>query len=121
MQSFGLYIGFSFSWYIRGPYSSDLAKKGYELAKRFDQTPDVRFSKKASEQTFDEFLRFLGERKSDAYWLETLASIHFLRSTYPRKTRNEINEIIQRKQPYLTLIEYEKAWNHLKKYGLIGD
>ena len=52
LQAFGLYLGYVFSWYIRGPYSSELARKGYDLTRIYHTAPKVRFSRKISEEKF---------------------------------------------------------------------
>lgn len=120
LQAFGLYLGYKFSWYIRGPYSPTLTRKGYELARKFEETPDVRFTKEPSEKRFNEFLEFLGEKKYDPTWLETIASIHFLKHMYPKRTEKKIMEMVLQKQPYLTIEECKEAWHHLEEFDLIS-
>lgn len=119
LQAFGLYFGYRFSWYIRGPYSPALTREGYGLVQGFKQAPTIRFRKTSSEERFNEFLKFLGNRKNDSNWLETLASIHFLKHQYPKETKEEIIDIVLEKQPYLTVEECMKAWTHLEKFGLV--
>lgn len=119
LQSFGLYLGYSFSWYIRGPYSPALTRKGYELVHKFEKSPNISFVEGSSEDRFRDFLDFLGEKKNDANWLETLASLHFLKQIYPRRTKVQIMRMVLLKQPYLTLAECERAWDYLRKYELI--
>ena len=121
MQAFGLYIGIPFSWYLHGPYSTVLAKHGYELARKYEKVPIIRFAKESSEERFQLFIDFLGTRKDDAVWLEALASIHFLRSTYPNLRRKEIISMVLRKQSHLTSEECGEAWNYLVKYKLINE
>lgn len=119
LQAFGLHLGYRFSWYIRGPYSPALARKGYELVKRIAESPNVRFAKDSAENRFHEFLEFLGERKYDADWMETLASVHFLKHAYPKSTQKEIMKKVLRKQPYLTVEQCVEAWEYLEEYGLL--
>lgn len=119
LQAFGLYLGYRFSWYIRGPYSPALARKGYELVKKIAESPDVRFVKDSAENRFRDFFDFLGEKKYDADWMETLASIHFLKHTYPKRTQKEIMKKVLRKQPYLTVDQCVEAWEYLEKHGLL--
>lgn len=120
LHAFGLQLGYRFTWYIRGPYSPALARKGYELTRKFKESSDVRFARESSEQKFREFLEFLGEKKNDAIWLETLASIHFLKHMYPVRAEEKIIEMVLQKQPYLTPSEIKNALSHLKKYGLMS-
>jgi len=121
LQAFGLYLGYRFSWYLRGPYSPDLARDGFELVAIYEETPLVRFKRLEAEKRFLQFLAFLGDKKNDAKWLETLASIHFLKRVYPPLTKNEIFEKIREKQPYIDREYFEKAWEHLRKHGLISS
>ena len=87
--------------------------------KKFPESRDVRFAKDSAQNRFREFLEFLGERKYDADWMETLASIHFLKHAYPEKTQKEIMKKVLLKQPYLTVEQCMEAWKHLEKYGLL--
>lgn len=119
LQAFGLYLGYKFSWYIRGPYSPDLAREGFTLLKEYETSPDVKFENPNSEKKFCKFNEFLHDRKCDPDWLETLASIHFLANIYPKKGKEEIFKTVMRKQPYITMKQCEEAWNYLKEYGLI--
>lgn len=122
LQAFGLFLGFKFSWYIRGPYSSLLAHYGYKLAKTKRDIPLARFSRMKSEKRFEQFSRFLGSRKDDAEWLEILASIHLLRNLYPSYSKVKILRLVASKQPYFSMSICKEAWTHLEKYGLIeGD
>jgi uncharacterized protein YwgA len=121
LQAFGLFLGYGFSWYIRGPYSPLLAHHGYNLAKAKKKVPLVRFTTKKSEKKFDEFLDFLSSKKDDADWLEILASIHLLRRLYPNYSKVKILKLVESKQPYFSKEICEKAWNDLKKYGLVGE
>src|SRR5437870_2018728 len=90
LQAFGLYLGYPFSWYIRGPYSSLLSSDAYALAKVYDKAHTLRFENLESEKRFQYFMNFLGDRLTDSDWLERLASIHFLRHVHPRKSKDEI-------------------------------
>lgn len=121
LQAFGLYMGFTFSWYIRGPYSPMVARYGYQLAKLKRKVPLVRFARAKSEMRFKEFLDFLGSRNNDAEWLEIIASIHLLKKLYPRKSKSKILELVAQKQPHFSMHECTEAWNHLREYGLLGE
>jgi len=119
MQAFGLYLGFDFSWYLRGPYSPMLAHYGYEIAKMPTEMPISRFSDPLSEKKFQEFLEFLGPERENVEWLEILASIHMQKKLHPWKSKNDILKIVVQKQPYFTIEECREAWNYLVRHGLI--
>lgn len=121
LQAFGLFLGFRFSWYIRGPYSSTLAHYGYKIAKMKKEIPLARFTPAESERRFERFLRFLGSKKNDADGLEILASIHLLKKLYPNHSRAKILQLVASKQPYFTITACKEAWDHLRKNGLIEE
>lgn len=119
LQAFDLYLGYQFSWYIRGPYSTQLAHEGYALVDIYEDTPPAKFVEMESEKRFLEFLSFLNDRREDADWLERLASIHFLNLVYPKMSKEDIIKRVMVKQPSLTREKCEEAWNYLKKYKLL--
>ncbi len=120
LQEFGLYLGYRFSWYLHGPYCSILARDGFELTEKNIELPDVKFVETKDEERFAKFIDFLGTKRDDAIWLEVLASIHFLKKIYPQKAKNEIFEIVMKKQIQSnSLQKCEDAWGYLKKFELI--
>ena len=119
MQAFGLYIGYSYSWYLRGPYSVELTREAYELADQFEKTPFVKFVERNAENRFLEFMRFLNDRKNDHRWLELVASIHFLFAAWPSKTRREIYRELRGKIPRLSEAEFQHSLKYLTEYGLL--
>lgn len=119
MQAFDLYIGYNFSWYIRGPYSADLTKDGFELRTIYDAIPNGKFHDDKDERRFTQFLKFLGDKKNDADWLEIVASIHFLKKVYPNLTKEQIITRVKNKQPYFTQSMCQNAWHHLKQWVML--
>ncbi len=65
LQAFDLNLGYQFNWYLRGPYSPDLAHATYSLADCYDKEVVIEFSNTRAEERFGEFLRFLGKRKNE--------------------------------------------------------
>ncbi len=119
LQAFGLYLGYKFSWYIYGPYSTELARNGFELIEIYDKVPEMGFVEEGNEKVFLKFLLFLGERKNDSNWLEALASIHFLKKLYPGESKERIINKVMDKQPYFNKEICEDAWSYLELFGLI--
>ncbi len=119
LQSFGIYLGYHFSWYIHGPYSTTLAKDGFDLIDKYNNAPMVKFSKIRNDLLFKKFLIFLGQRKNDADWLEILASIHILKTLYPTETKEDIINKVIDKDPHFRREICEHAYEHLNKFGLI--
>lgn len=121
LQAFGFYLGYKFNWYIRGPYCPNLASDGYKLVEKYEKIPEVYFARLEDDASFRRFLSFLGDKKTDADWLELLASIHALRKLGISE-KSEIFKEVRKKQPYLSSGMFAAAWNHLRKHGLVqGD
>jgi len=119
MQSFGVYLGHNFSWYLRGPYSSHLASVGFALQDIYHKIPTAGHFEKDIQQKFDNFLEFMENKKHDPDRLEILASIHFLKKIYPNMTKAEIIEKVKNKQKYFTKKQCEEAWQELKERSMI--
>lgn len=121
LQNFGLYFGYRFSWYVYGPYSPSLASDGFDLAEHYDQLPSYEFADEDAEERFEQFLAFLGEKRSDPQWLEALASVHSLRRLYPRDSQEEIVKRVARKQPYFSEEQARQAWEYLDRHNLLDQ
>jgi len=119
MQCFGLYIGYGFSWYIRGPYSPALTKDAYSLVSDYEELPMVAFVRKVDEDKFEKFLSFLGNNLNNEEWLECVASIHFLYNNESRKDKGYIFSKIKNKMPNLDEILFDKCWKYLEEYEMI--
>lgn len=120
-HGFGLNIGYNFSWYIRGPYSTELTKDGYELIQYFDQLPHGKFKDPDNEVQFNKFIEFLGQKIADPNWLEITASIHFLKMREKNLSKKNIIEKVKDKQVYFTESQCEESWNYLEKWNLVNN
>lgn len=118
MQAFDVYIGHTFSWYLRGPYSSHLASLGFQLQENYDKIPEGKFEK-GTQKKFEAFLSFMKDKKSNPDRLEILASIHFLKKIYSKMSKAEIIEKVKNKQKYFTKKQCEDAWIELKNKDMI--
>ena len=118
MQAHGIYIGYDFSWYLRGPYSSHLANIGFQLEENYDNIPKGMFEKSVQKK-FQVFLKFMEDKKNNPDRLEILASIHFLKKIYPNMLKTKIIKTVKNKQKYFTKKECENAWNELEGRNLI--
>jgi len=119
MQAFGVYLGHSFSWYLRGPYSSHLASVGFALQDVYGRIPTAGHFDKKTQKKFERFVGFMEDKKTDPGRLEILASIHFLRKIYPKMAKGEIIEKVKNKQRYFTKKQCEDAWQELTGWSLI--
>lgn len=87
VEAFGVYLGYDFSWYLRGPYCTRLAKTGFELEQIADRIEDgakTKFADPSMQKKFERAVRFIGsimDGPADTERLEIAASIHILLQT----------------------------------------
>ena len=85
LQVHGIYLGYDFSWYIRGPYCTTLAAAGFALDDFYHHIPknpkDAGFANRTIQRRFDKFAKFINGKENDAKFLEAAASLHFLLKT----------------------------------------
>ena len=119
LQSFGVYMGYRFSWYVRGPYSTRLASNGFALRGIYEGLPAGSFGTKRVQSKFERFLGFMGDKKDDPDRLEILASIHFLKSVYKAMPKSKILTKVKNKQSYFTQRQCQEGWDELVRWNLI--
>jgi uncharacterized protein YwgA len=120
LQSYGINLGYKFSWYIHGPYSPDLTKDAFRLQKVFPQIPMAEFGDKKVEKCFEGFLNFVGEKKKDGDWLEQLACTHFLKVLNPEEEKTEVIHKVLKHEYHFTKEQCQKAWDYLEQNNLIS-
>lgn len=123
IQEFGIYLGYkNFSWYLRGPYSSELTKIGFKLKDVYDELPKSgRFTDDDVEARFKEFLEFIQDKKENDECLELLASLHWAKKKNPDKDKDAIIQFLIGLKPKLSIENYEHAWDCLESYNLIDS
>lgn len=121
LQTFNIYLGYEFSWYIRGPYCSTLSTHGFALREIYDRIParKVRFESLSVQKRFERFQKFIKGRESDIKFLEVAASLHLLSVTEGLDGDNTVKELIDRKPGLFTPKECADAQEELKKWGLL--
>lgn len=79
-QSFGIDLDYSFSWYLKGPYSKIVARDGYSIYEslRNGQTPNLDESL-SNDERLNQFREFISPYMNDPTWLEIAASLVYLR------------------------------------------
>lgn len=95
LQSYGLKLGYGFSWYKYGPYSQDLVFDAYTVLGaekgKYKQDAETLTFSESCKQKFAEFRRICESILQSAEHLELLASVCFLCKTwYPSVERSEI-------------------------------
>ena len=98
LQTKGINLGYSYSWYIYGPYSTGLTRDAYNISD-FSKFKAVGFADAKDENTFQDFVHKI-KNKSE-FWMEVAASIHFLKKIYPNKSKAQIvNDIRSKRQAF---------------------
>lgn len=132
VEAFGVYLGYDFSWFLRGPYCTNLARTGFELEQLVDSIPDdakARFLDKGKQKRFDRcvnFIRSIMDGPRDLDRLEIAASVHLLAQN-PRASQKDVFERVVSKIPgnagrRAELLETcQKMWDALSANSLLPD
>jgi hypothetical protein len=107
VQEAGLQLGYSFNWYVRGPYSPGLTSDYYQIASN-RETIEADASSYTLSQPAREAVQEVGgianapaqTNLPKVLWLELIASIAFLVRRY-RMSRESAEAKIQTSKPYL--------------------
>lgn len=83
LQAYDIYLGYDFSWYIRGPFSIILSKCGLALERIYREVPkdEVWFDSKRVQERFTAFKSFIDGKIHDPGYLEMVASLHMLKAS----------------------------------------
>lgn len=132
VEAFGVYLGYDFSWYLRGPYCTSLARAGFELEQIMGNIPDdaeAKFLKKDVQERFDRCIEFLGsimDSSGDLDRLEIAASIHLL-ARNPDASPEDIFARVVSKMPgnearSAELLDMcKKMWDAMSRRSLLPD
>ena len=123
LQAFDVYLGYDYSWYLRGPYCSNLAASGFALAEFYGDIPGgsrMSFSSSAVHGRFEKFVEFIAGREADTDFLEMAASFHFLEKG-GGLSRDEIFEKVRNKRkPSFTESRCREVRSNLEEWDLVG-
>ncbi len=119
LQSFGIYLGYDFSWYLRGPYCPSLTINAFALQDIYDDIPKhekVRFATSTAQEAFEKFQEFVKGKDIDD--LEILASLRYQKQL-GKNDDNTVKKIVKAKQDRFTLEKVNKMWSELEKWNLV--
>ena len=121
LQAHGIYLGYDYSWYLRGPYCTTLAKRGFVLESVYEAIPSNAksvFADPTIQQKLDKFKEFIDGKEMDTDYLEILASLHILKME--GLERDKAVEIVHAKKPgAFTKKQCYKIWdNDVQKLSL---
>ena len=121
LQTFDIYLGYDFSWYIRGPYCSTLSTCGFALKHIYNKIPGkkIRFSDPAVQERFKKFQKFIKGHETNPEFLEIAASLHYLNVAGAPEKDNTIRKLMEKKPGRFTPARCEEVWEELKKWHLL--
>lgn len=108
-------LGYSYGWYLKGPYSPRLTRDYYEFSQASLEENGV--SLKTTVKNLLRPIKDLISQKPDgvilAHWLELLASIHYLRESW-NLDRVGVEAKIGETKPHLTGL-VDSGWEALQQ------
>lgn len=128
LQEFGVKLGYSYGFYLYGPYSSELTTDAFFLKSMKDNASvaveEAEFSKeeeKAIQRAIDFFSKLDKDKSQQAYNLELLSSLHFLWniSYFTPKTKEDTFRRLKAKKQIKDDNELEKLWQTLTTNSLL--
>ena len=100
LQTYGLQLGYGFSWYRYGPYSQDLVYDAYMVLgsekNRYERTARSWNFSDGTINRFNEFRNICGDVLNNPKQLELVASVDFVRKTWhPEATQSKMPKIFK--------------------------
>lgn len=99
LQAHDIYLGYDFSWYVRGPYCTALTAAGFMLDGFYsmlpaDQGKSEGFTNSVVRDRFKRFTKFVKNNEMDTNFLEAAASLHFLLEAGKVETSVEAVDVV---------------------------
>jgi len=115
VQYSGLNLGYEFILYLHGPYSTMLAREGFDIP-NLNECQELKFENQELEQKFLALLNFLKDKKDDEDTMEIIASLLLFHKIYPDKNEEEIIRLVEDKSPKFNgrIEEIKKDLSELK-------
>ncbi len=115
LQASGIYPGYDFSWYLRGPYCSILTANAFALASIYDDIPEdepLKFTTTMYQKHFRNFLEFVKQKDTDS--LEIAAYIHCFKKIHKEYDDEKIKKIVFDKQPRFEMETIDNIWQEIR-------
>lgn len=105
LQEKGVSLGYDYNWYIRGPYSPQLAEDLFNISEElFNQNKGLVFiNNQEVIQQIKNTHAILNDYSNNPYFLEILASLIYIQKNPSAKSKgkNELKQILLTKKPML--------------------
>ena len=101
LQTAGVKLGYSFSWYLKGPYSRGLTSDAFTIREELESNDSEGWTLDRQSLQIIRSVKSLLTRKpklfkdSKAKWLELLASVRFLVNTRQAQT-HPVDQIVEK-------------------------
>lgn len=118
IQANGINLGFGFNFYLYGPYSTDLARAGFQIEEYSTLkllTPDDE----TVNEKFKSIIEKLEAKKDDIKWLECASSIIYLKNL--GFSKEKIVKDVGSKLTIFPRDYIEKVWIDLNEKGWIYE
>jgi len=104
LGKFGVDLGFSYNWYIHGPYSPELTTYIYENLNILNELDcsDYSLNPEVTEkiETVNNFKKDIPKRMDEASWYELLASIVYLNERTLKRADSLYEELVKFKPQF---------------------
>ncbi len=119
LQAFGVNLGYSFSWYLRGPYCSLLATNGFTLERVYNMLPDhqTKFRNQRAQKKFQRFTKFINGKDLES--LEILASAHYLKECLGLDDETTVRKILAKECTDFDEGKVREELEYIKTEGLV--
>jgi uncharacterized protein YwgA len=121
---FDMRFGFSYSWYLHGPYSPEVTRIVFDVVEgRQTASADPKVLSSEDLSKIDRLKAFLGNDVCSTDQLELLVSLHFLvdRAKPLGLKKEEVIAFLKSKKPYFTDQEIDSALSRLQELGVLGN
>ena len=120
IQAFDIYLGYGFSWNIRGPYCSTLMLKAFELQEIYAEIPEngIRFMHSNTMRRFGRFREFVSGHEADAEFLEVAVMLHYLKSAKGLEGDVAVQALADGSAGRLPAGTCRKVQRRMRKWGL---
>ena len=127
LQALGTDLGYTYNWYVRGPYSPSLTNYVYNNLDVLENNDfsNYRLSSKA-QANVDKVNRLIDDIRQDFYeasWYEILASLLYINNNRESwgitNDKGELYETLIKAKPQYTKEQCEYAFNVLERNGFV--
>lgn len=120
LQSIGLDLGYTFSWYVKGPYSTELASDAFRYTES-ESNDDIGLTK-SERNSIEKLQSTFSDEIKDPNKLELYASLLFIKkqNNLTFLERGKLADNLTSLKPWFSKEETIAAIEKLKRSGIFG-